>query len=140
MSYTPTTWATGDTITASAMNKIENGIANAGSGWDAVIRLTHSDNSGADTTSNLTPSIVSGTYSNLYTKLSSGGFLIILVEYYHPWGTAFSSPMGYVLGGDEYGITITVAGFSPFGSTGSTVASRVYGNLLWSSNDTISWS
>lgn len=32
MSYTPTTWATGDTITASAMNKIENGIANAGGG------------------------------------------------------------------------------------------------------------
>lgn len=32
MAYTPTTWATGDTITASAMNKIENGIANAGSG------------------------------------------------------------------------------------------------------------
>lgn len=30
MSYTPTTWTTGDTITASAMNKIENGIANAG--------------------------------------------------------------------------------------------------------------
>lgn len=30
MAYTPTTWATGDTITASAMNKIENGIANAG--------------------------------------------------------------------------------------------------------------
>ena len=32
MAYTPTTWTTGDTITASAMNKIENGIANAGSG------------------------------------------------------------------------------------------------------------
>lgn len=30
MAYTPTTWATGDTITASAMNKIENGIASAG--------------------------------------------------------------------------------------------------------------
>ena len=30
MSYTPTTWTTGDTITATAMNKIENGIANAG--------------------------------------------------------------------------------------------------------------
>ena len=30
MSYSPTTWSTGDTITASAMNKIENGIANAG--------------------------------------------------------------------------------------------------------------
>lgn len=32
MAYTPTTWTTGDTITASAMNKIENGIANAGGG------------------------------------------------------------------------------------------------------------
>ena len=31
MSYTPTTWTTGDTITATAMNKIEQGIANAGS-------------------------------------------------------------------------------------------------------------
>lgn len=30
MSYTPTTWTTGDTITATAMNKIEQGIANAG--------------------------------------------------------------------------------------------------------------
>ena len=31
MSYTPTTWNTGDTITPSALNKIEQGIANAGS-------------------------------------------------------------------------------------------------------------
>lgn len=30
MSYTPTTWTTGDTITATALNKIENGIAGAG--------------------------------------------------------------------------------------------------------------
>lgn len=32
MSYTPTNWTTGDTITASALNKIEQGIANAGGG------------------------------------------------------------------------------------------------------------
>lgn len=31
MSYTPTTWQTGDTITAAGLNKIEQGIANAGS-------------------------------------------------------------------------------------------------------------
>ena len=31
MGYTPTSWSTGDTITASALNKIEQGIANAGS-------------------------------------------------------------------------------------------------------------
>lgn len=32
MAYTPTTWNTGDTITASALNKMENGIADAGGG------------------------------------------------------------------------------------------------------------
>lgn len=38
MSYTPTEWKNGDTITASAMNKIENGIANAGGGdYDLII-------------------------------------------------------------------------------------------------------
>ena len=31
MAYTPTAWATGDTVTATKLNKIENGIANAGS-------------------------------------------------------------------------------------------------------------
>lgn len=31
MAYTPTTWVTGDTVTATKLNKIENGIANAGS-------------------------------------------------------------------------------------------------------------
>ena len=36
MAYTPTTWTTGDTITATAMNKIENGIAGAG-GYDLII-------------------------------------------------------------------------------------------------------
>ena len=37
MSYTPTTWNTGDTITAAAMNKIENGIANAGGGASGLV-------------------------------------------------------------------------------------------------------
>lgn len=30
MAYTPTTWATGDTITSTKLNKMEQGIANAG--------------------------------------------------------------------------------------------------------------
>ena len=45
MSYTPTTWNTGDTITATKLNKIENGIANAGS---AMI-VTSSEVNGAQT-------------------------------------------------------------------------------------------
>lgn len=32
MSYTPTTWVTGDTITATKLNKLEQGVANAGGG------------------------------------------------------------------------------------------------------------
>lgn len=40
MSYSPTTWSTGDTITASAMNKIENGIANAGGGVSGLCTVT----------------------------------------------------------------------------------------------------
>ena len=31
MAYTPTNWATGDTVTATKLNKLEQGVANAGS-------------------------------------------------------------------------------------------------------------
>lgn len=32
MAYTPTNWVTGDTITATKLNKLEQGVANAGGG------------------------------------------------------------------------------------------------------------
>lgn len=38
MSYTPTTWTTGDTITATKLNKIEQGIADAGGGV-AIVKI-----------------------------------------------------------------------------------------------------
>jgi len=47
MSYTPTTWTTGDTITASAMNKIENGIANAGSMAMVIVDFNNGGISGS---------------------------------------------------------------------------------------------
>lgn len=50
MSYTPTTWTTGDTITASALNKIENGIADAGGGGVASVCVIY-DNSWGGTVS-----------------------------------------------------------------------------------------
>lgn len=43
MAYTPTTWNTGDTITAAAMNKIENGIANAGGGGVLIVEYDGSE-------------------------------------------------------------------------------------------------
>ena len=33
MAYTPTTWVAGDTVTATKLNKLEQGVANAGSGY-----------------------------------------------------------------------------------------------------------
>lgn len=44
MAYTPTTWNTGDTITPSALNKIEQGIAEGGGGGgNPMIQIkTHS--------------------------------------------------------------------------------------------------
>lgn len=47
MSYTPTTWTTGDTITASALNKIENGVANAGSVATVCVDITDGTLSGS---------------------------------------------------------------------------------------------
>ena len=46
MSYTPTVWASGDTVTATKMNKIENGIAGAGGGG---LMVTVTESSGTYT-------------------------------------------------------------------------------------------
>jgi len=137
MSYTPTTWTTGDTITASALNKIENGIADAGGGgssWDAIIRLTHSNDDTEDIPSTITPSIVEGTYAGLYAKHSNGEYPTILVEYTHPLGTRFAVPMAYILGFNNNTLYLIVAGFSPMQQEFA-----VYGTLLWGTSDVIEW-
>lgn len=41
MSYTPTTWAAGDTVTAAKLNKLEQGVASSGGGL-----VVHSDENG----------------------------------------------------------------------------------------------
>lgn len=75
MSYTPTTWATGDTLTATAMNKIENGIANAG-GYDVVI---HASSCVLYNTSAYT--LESGSFTDAVTKLTNGELLTVYI-----WG------------------------------------------------------
>lgn len=57
MSYTPTTWTTGDTITASALNKIEQGIADGGGG---ALIVTVSDS----------PYTMDKTFAEIYTALA----------------------------------------------------------------------
>lgn len=133
MAYTPTTWNTGDDVTAMKLNKLEQGIANAGS-WDAIIRLTHSNDSGADNSTNLTPSIIEGSFSDLYAKLSNGEYPTILIQYYHPWGIRFAVPMAYIMYFSNSVISFNIAGYSSI-----TSAYVVYGSLTWSSSDTLSW-
>ena len=50
MSYTPTTWVNGDTITAVKLNKIEQGIADAGSGGGGGALIVHDESATLDTT------------------------------------------------------------------------------------------
>lgn len=133
MTYTPNTWVTGDTITAAKLNNMEDGIANAGGGWDAIIRLTHADNSGLDNSTNLTPSIVSGTYASLVTKMQGSGCPTVLVEYVHPWGIKFANPMIGGIQVYETSLNVQIAGYFPFTNDWQTL------DLRWYSNDTILW-
>ena len=66
MSYTPTTWTTGDTITATKLNKIENGIASAGGGYDAVVSFYHDNNSANDWEC----SIISGDFATIASMVA----------------------------------------------------------------------
>lgn len=86
MSYTPTTWTTGDTITASAMNKIEQGIAEGGSGYDLIIVVESNHNP-------LLPEdceIVKGDLLELEQKIVDGEIVngVCLVKEYYSWTSA----------------------------------------------------
>lgn len=140
MSYTPNTWATGDTITAAKLNNMENGIANAGSGWDAIIRLTHAENSGGDQAENLTASVVSGTFADVLSKFTQGVYPRILVQYNDPITpfvfTTDIVPLQY-LEGDNAFIINPVGIFSSQG-----IADRVVGSMpdpMYWSAEGLSW-
>lgn len=63
MAYTPTTWVTGDTVTATKMNKLEQGVANAGGGkYDAYDYVIKQVDSG-------TPTLEKGTWQGVYDAL-----------------------------------------------------------------------
>ena len=73
MSYTPTTWATGDTVTATKLNKLENGVASAG-GYDLVFKL---NDERLDVASSVT--VESGSYASAAAKFNNGGYATALV-------------------------------------------------------------
>lgn len=64
MSYTPTVWANGDTITATKLNKIENGIADAGGGGGGVLVVTDTE----------------GTLDTTWQEIHDAGFSVIYID------------------------------------------------------------
>ena len=80
MSYTPHTWVNNETITASKLNNIEDGVQEAaqsgGGGYDAEFTIYHSNNSADD----YVFTRVSGDYASLKSAYESGNAPIILVR------------------------------------------------------------
>lgn len=65
MSYTPTTWQTGDIVTSEKLNKLENGVANAGGGGALIVYV---DNTGT----------LDKTWQEIYDAFVSGAVVLIL--------------------------------------------------------------
>ena len=74
MSYTKTTWQTGDTVTAEKLNNIEGGIENLSyGGFDAVIRGVWEDDT-------VTYSYLAGSYNSLKAVIESGMTPYVLIR------------------------------------------------------------
>lgn len=60
MSYTPTTWAAGDTVTAAKLNKLEQGVASGGG-----VLMVHD---------------VNGTLDKTWQEIADAGFAVCYVQ------------------------------------------------------------
>ena len=98
MSYTKQTWATGDTVTASKLNHMEDGIAGAG-GYDAEVTITGEDYS------NLTGTIVSGNYATLSSMISNNTLPVLKMNILSPsTGVNFGGTVFQGEGMIEFGV------------------------------------
>ena len=109
MSYTPTSWNTGDTITASALNKIENGIANAGSAM--ICTSSYSSSAGNyvldKTVQEIYDALLSGT--PVYIKFVYGNFTSYV-------GNLYLAPIVKIFN-YNYTDTIRICAMKPSSST-----------------------
>ena len=106
MSYTPTTWTTGDTITATALNKIENGIASAGGG-DILFDIGVEDG------------VLDKTWTEILTALTAGKIARVIgsgedfafFEYVIAVANEESTYFVYVLGNQGWYQTSSASGY-----------------------------
>ena len=108
MSYTTQTWATGDTVTASKLNHMEDGIAGAGGG--IVLDLV-------DTSTPLTM-----TFEEIADAISSGTNVYIKYDTHEDWSTDYStySVLGRVVKAYKYDTTYRIV--AEWGGTQGTIS------------------
>ena len=114
MSYTPTTWATGDTVTATKMNKIEQGIA--ASGVDPLIV-------GLKETPTIGVAQLDKTFGEIYTAYASGRPVVLILDRsdnnYPNINVIICNWVVYA--GDDYGYSGEVNFLDGYGVSGNSV-------------------
>lgn len=136
MSYTPRTWTSGEVITAAKLNNIETGISEAaqsGGGYDAIVRMYHSNNSADD----WEYTIESGTFANLQSMVSDNIAPNILVRCFDSLNDVFCATSAVAIYGIEND-NISFSAKMPTYRTGGTYSTEwVRKGFWWYSNDTI---
>lgn len=96
MSYEPTTWLNGDTITAQKLNKMEQGISAAGEGYDLVIASVVGVSTGQQNVNNW--HVVSGSYEACEAKQEAGEPVNALaIVWEQQWSTDPPNDLKYYL-------------------------------------------
>ena len=135
MSYTPHTWVDNETITASKLNNIEDGVqeaAQSGGGYDAEFTIYHSNNS-AD---NYVFTRVSGDFATLKAMCESGDypFFRVRVNDRLAWVSGATDVVA-VYGWNNNYITLFV--HLPLSLVAPNNIWNTYKYILWNSDNTI---
>lgn len=71
MSYEPTVWKAGDTVTSAKLNKLEQGVANGGSGSGVIsMTITQNDNTITYTVNKTWQEIWDNNYTMIYAEVN----------------------------------------------------------------------
>lgn len=133
MSYTPTTWTTGDTITASALNKIENGIANAGGGgYDAEVYIYHS----ASTADDYDITIISGTFADLAARIADNDVPVVLFRIWDDMNGIRIVALGFLYSSDIVSSSPSLC-FHAIQTYNTNGDANALSYITWDANDTI---
>ena len=89
MSYEPTSWQTGDVVTAEKLNKLENGVAGSSSSENLIATLTYNS---ADSYFTLDKS-----WQDIKNALDAGGIVVAKETYNEESSDSVSADIWYLL-------------------------------------------